>query len=271
MGSTSAIVTEEEFAQAQARLVHNRSFARPNNKVHQYLLRALVSCGLCLSSCACRTLNQGKHRYYVCAGKAKAIHSRKGEKCPSRFVPAPQLDELVWQDLCTILTPPQHITQTLERAHGGHWLPQELQARRDSLNRGQASLKQQLDRLTAAYLTGVTPLPEYQRRRGDLEQTQQEEQLARHVQRRDAIVGLVRSVEEFRARVQSGLEHATFEQQRQLVELLIDRVIVTGEKVEIRYVIPTTPQSEQVRFCYLRSDYRHHLRADAAGVYVPGQ
>ena len=42
---------------------------------------------------------------------------------------------------------------------------------------------------------------------------------------------------------------------RNLVELLIDRVIVTGEEVEIRYVIPTDPSSEQVRFCHLRSDY----------------
>ena len=42
------------------------------------------------------------------------------------------------------------------------------------------------------------------------------------------------------------------------MELLIDRVIVTDEEVEIRYVIPTDPSSEHVRFCHLRSDYLHH-------------
>ena len=52
-----------------------------------------------------------------------------------------------------------------------------------------------------------------------------------------------------------GLADATFEQKRKLVELLIDRVIVTSEEVKIRYVIPTDPSSEQVRFCHLRSDY----------------
>jgi site-specific DNA recombinase len=36
---------------------------------------------------------------------------------------------------------------------------------------------------------------------------------------------------------------------------LIDRVIVTDDEVEIRYVIPTSPESEHVRFCHLRSDY----------------
>jgi hypothetical protein len=33
-----------------------------------------------------------------------------------------------------------------------------------------------------------------------------------------------------------------------LVELVIDRVVVTDDHVEIRYVIPTSPASEQVRF-----------------------
>ena len=66
------------------------------------------------------------------------------------------------------------------------------------------------------------------------------------------------SIEDFCKRVRSGLADATFEQRRKLVELLIDRVIVLEEEVEIRYVIPTSPESEQVRFCHLRSDYLHH-------------
>lgn len=55
--------------------------------------------------------------------------------------------------------------------------------------------------------------------------------------------------------MQQGLARATFEEKRKLVELLIDRVVVTNDEVEIRYVIPTSPQSEQVRFMHLRSDY----------------
>ena len=53
-----------------------------------------------------------------------------------------------------------------------------------------------------------------------------------------------------------GLAQAAFEQRRALVELLIDRVIVTDGEVEIRYVMPTDRASEQVRFCHLRLDYR---------------
>jgi site-specific DNA recombinase len=40
------------------------------------------------------------------------------------------------------------------------------------------------------------------------------------------------------------------------VELLIDRVVVTEDQVEIRYVIPTQPDAPHVPFCQLCLDYR---------------
>lgn len=104
-----AIITQEQFDLAQTRLAQNQSFAQRNNKAHSYLLRALVSCGRCQSACTARYLKSGQS-YYVCSAKSNPIHSRKTEKCPSRFSPAQQLDELVWQDLCTVLTHSESIT-----------------------------------------------------------------------------------------------------------------------------------------------------------------
>jgi site-specific DNA recombinase len=161
------------------------------------------------------------------------------------------------------MTHPESITGALRRAHGGQWLPQELKARQENLSRGRDALGRQLERLTEAYLGEVIPLAEYQRRRKDLEQrgealAAQERQLQAQARQRMELAGVAGSIEDFCERVRSGLADATFEQRRKLVELLIDRVIVTGEEVEIRYVIPTDPSSEQVRFCHLRSDYLHN-------------
>ena len=58
-----------------------------------------------------------------------------------------------------------------------------------------------------------------------------------------------------RPRTLRGFAEVNFEQRRQLVLLLIDRVIVTDADVEIRYVLPTSPEGEHVRFCHLRKDY----------------
>lgn len=63
-------------------------------------------------------------------------------------------------------------------------------------------------------------------------------------------------MQDFCQRLRQGLEQASFEQKRKLVGLLIECVIVTDGEVEIRYVMPLTSASEQVRFCHLYLDYR---------------
>ncbi len=259
----SPLVSQELFDLVQAKLAQNQSFARRNNKTHQYLLRALVSCGICQLACTGRSVKASNLRYYICSGKAKPVHKRREEHCPSRFIPGQQLDDLVWHDLCDLLRNPHIMTWALQRAHAGSWLPQELQARQENLRRGQASLEQQLNRLTDAYLGAVIPLAEYQRRRYEIEERNralqnQLEQLTTQVEHQHELAGLAAHVEDFCQRVRVGLENATFEQKRQLVELLIDRVIVTDSDVEIRYVFPTSSNSELIRFCHLRSDYFRH-------------
>lgn len=214
---------------------------------------------MCQLSCTSRQL-AGGYQYYVCQGKNSRVHCRLEHRCPARFFPADQLNQLVWQDVCEVLTHPEMLTATLEQAQTGSWLPQEIQARRDNLRKGQNTFQSQLDRLTEAYLNGIIPLPEYQRRRSELEQRQQgvmeqKKQLANQVRKQEELAGWNASIETFCKRVQTGLEQATFEQKRKLIELLIDRVIVTDENIEIRYVIPTSPESEHIRFCHLRNDY----------------
>jgi site-specific DNA recombinase len=68
------------------------------------------------------------------------------------------------------------------------------------------------------------------------------------VDRREELADLSRSMEDFCQRIRQGLDQATFEQKRTLVELLIDRVLVTDGEVEIRYVMPTSKSSENTRF-----------------------
>ena len=255
-----ALVSQEVYDRVQAKLSVNRAFAQRHNTRNDYLLRALVSCGVCGLACMGIRNSQG-YQYYRCVGKRPPVFSRHEEHCVARLSPAGQLDEVVWKDLCDLLTHPEQIAHALQRAHGGHWLPQEMPSRQQGLRRAHSSLSQQLDRLTEAYLNGVIPLEEYRRRRTDTEQRQQalqeqQRQLDQHTDRQNELAGLAQSIEGFCQRIRQGLEQANFEQKRQLVELLIDRVLVTNTEIEIRYVVPITPTGEKNYFCHLRSLYR---------------
>src|SRR3954451_21078330 len=59
------------------------------------------------------------------------------------------------------------------------------------------------------------------------------------------------------ASVYEGLGSANFDRKRALLELLVERVVVTDGNVEIRYVVPTGPDGEREPFWRLRSDYRN--------------
>ena len=273
VAAVPAIITGELFDRVQNKPAQNKSFARRNNTAHPYLLRALVSCGVCGLACFGRCLPAG-YRYYCCRGKLNALNSHRDAVCPSRFIPAEQVEALVWDDLCRLLTAPAALRSALERAHGGHWLPQELQARRDGLRRGQASIRQQIERLTEVYLAGVVGLDEYRQRRRDLEGREgalaaQTRQLEAQLDRQAEIAHLALNLDMFCRRVRAGLAHATWEQKRQLIEWLVARVVVSDGEVEIRYVIPTTPAAQPDRFCHLRSDYRAPL-GTAEGVARSG-
>lgn len=256
-----SLVTQDLFDQVQAKLAENRRLARRHNTTEDYLLRALVSCGVCGYACKGRH-EPPRYAYYLCAGKTPGRPEHPEGRCPARYIPAQALDDLVWQDLCDVLTHPESLAQALERAQMGAWLPQDLQARRGQLQQGIRQLERQVERLGDAFQTGAMPLDEYRRRRQTLEEQRaalerQRQHLEVQVDHHQALTQVMTSMEGFCQRVRQSLAYTTFAQRRQLVELLVDRVVVTNGDVEIHYVIPTTPTSEQVRFSHLRTNYLH--------------
>jgi site-specific DNA recombinase len=276
VASIPAIVTAEQFERARDRLAYNQRMARRNNRVHQYLLRGLVSCGCCRRGCTGRHMPPG-YDYYLCRTKTQMRLMVPGERCSARYIPARALEDLVWRDLCEVLTTPEIVTHAMERARGGHWLPQELQARQANLRRGQATLSQQLERLTEAYLAAVLTLKEYERRRHNVERrllalNGQERALQQDARQHDQTAQLAAHAEDFCQRLQHGLADADFDHKRALLELLVDRVIVTNGHVEIRYVVPTRLNGEGLPFWRLRTDYLERLvRAVVGRRVAPAQ
>jgi site-specific DNA recombinase len=251
-----AIITLEVFEQVQEKIARNPRLAARHNTRHDYLLRALVSCGQCHWNAPGRFAWRG-YPYYTCRG-------RKEERCTAPYIPAGQLDAVVWQDLCRVLSDPDQLAAAFARAHGGDWLPQDLQDRQRSHQQALAHLRRQQQRLLDAYLAEVVQLPEFERTRHELQRREEalltlQRQWDAHARQHLELQALATSIEAFCAQVRASLSTATFAQRRALVELLIDRVIVTGHEVEIRYVLPTSPDSPHLPFCHLRLDYRESV------------
>src|SRR5215218_7130117 len=269
-----ALVTAEQFGLVARRLAANQRTAR-RSTTHPYLLRGLVSCGVCRLSCSgvTRTASDTRYRYYRCLGKMARVSSGRASCCPARFIPASQLDELVWADLRAVLERPELVAQALERAHSGAWVPQELRRRQATLRGVRTSVTRQRQRLLEAYLAEVIDLNTFQRQDQTLAQQEadllaREREVAAQGERLAGLSAIARSMTAVLEQLRVGLGQAGFEQRRQLVELLIDRVVVTDGHVEIRYVIPTTDHSTKTRFCHLRTDY---FQVEPAHIGPPGE
>jgi site-specific DNA recombinase len=269
-----ALVAAARFDLVQQRLAANQRSAR-RSTTHPYLLRGLVSCGVCRLACTgvTRSASDTRYRYYRCLGKQARVASGRARCCPARFIPASQLDELVWADLCAVLEHPDLAAQAVERAHSGAWVPQELRRRQATLRNVRASVARQRQRLLEAYLAEVIDLATFQRQdqilgRQEADLLAREREVAAQGERLIQVSGIAQSMTKVLQQLRVGLSQAGFEQRRQLVELLVDRVVVTDGQVEIRYVIPTTDHSTKTRFCHLRTDY---FQVEPANVGTPGK
>ena len=254
-----AMISQHTFELAQKRLDSNKQMARRNNITNDYLLRGLVSCAKCQLTCTGRQVPP-KYVYYVCQGRSNALRASKAQRCTARYIPAGQLDELVWEDLRSILIQPAIITHQLQRAQAGEWLPQALKSRRQTLGQTIVKIERQQSRLLELYLAEIISRDEFERKRSELSQTisglqHQLRQLDAQAKKHLDLAQVADGIEDFCQRIKPTLCQLDFAQRRKLVELLVDRVIVNDEHVEIRYAIPTSPKGESSPFCHLRKDY----------------
>jgi site-specific DNA recombinase len=260
-----AIVSTERFTQAQARLAQNQQWARRNTQ-GEYLLRRLVSCRQC--GRAHHVCKHGPYAYYQCKGADTLILRGRAEPCRARRLPTARLDELVWADLCQVLTEPQVLDEAVRRARQGWLSSDERQARRQDLRRRQGEIERQIQRLIDAYTAEVLTLDELRLRRGKLAERlatlqREEQQVAAEAVKSDQLQAIAGQMEAFRARIAQGLDGAGFPEQRALIELLVDRVVVDAPSVEVRYVVPLTGLA--ARNGVLRSRHRAaEQRAEAA-------
>jgi len=228
------------FAAAQDRVARNRAWA-PRKTKGDYLLRRLVSCRRC--GRAESVGNNGRYAYYRCVPRAGDPANGHAGRCQGQSLPTATLDAAVWADLGQVLTDPAVLAEAVRRAQQG-WLSDDARAaRQHGLQRRRATLDRQRQRLIDAYTAETITLDELQSRTRSLDArladlAREEEQLAASAEQQAQITLLATRVEAFRASIVQGLDQATFARRRELVELLIDRVLVDGDQVEIRYVIP---------------------------------
>ena len=239
-----SLIDEPTFAAVQEQLKANKAFSPRNlHREGEYLLRCLVSCGVCGRTMVAHS--RGKHTYYHCAGNADPVHSSIPKPCPAPLVYAPDLDQLVWKEINALLTSPQTMLEAYEQQRGKEGLrgPDLVEAELERLKMRITDAERQIQRLLDGYQSGLIYAGEFSKRRAAVE-----ENIARWIQERERLESerpkwretkeVSENLSLFCQHVGSGLSRLSFEDKQKLLRKLIERIHITGWQVKVKLAIP---------------------------------
>lgn len=242
-----AIIDAATYQDASEQLARNSALSFRNNTRNDYLLRCLLTCRTCgFAMCGVTSSGAGgrrQHRYYICHGKDTLARDRS-HPCPQPRTRVEELDAAVWDHVRRLLDDPATLAaQFEEQARQAD----ALDAGAGAASRKCEALLRRLDReeqrLIDAYQAEAIDLDELKRRREQVQgrrvvltaQREQEERLCRERQTAKEVWA---DLTAFCQRVRSRLDEATLAEKQRILQLLIDRVIVGEDALEIRHVIP---------------------------------
>lgn len=244
-----ALIPPELFEKAQLQLQRNAETAR---KMYQptsrrYLLRTLVKCGECglgmVASHQRSACKKYEYLYYECKGHTPLTCGRV-TKCPSRRVRADRLDAVVWESLNELLRTPTLLPQLHHT-----WVQAKQQtltaltAQHTQVLQRKQRVERQVQRLVDAYQAEIITLSELQLRRQklttELQHLDQELHQLTHSHRQTLHwQQVIEHVEHFRHLLGDYLERLSFADRQTVAQCLIKKVVVTGEQVDISYILP---------------------------------
>ena len=235
-----AIIDRETWEQAQKRLKKNAQTS-PRNTRHPYLLRGKLVCGLC-NLPFYGTPSRSKLFYY-CSNRHH--NSPLPKTCPAKPVDASILDCTVWESLTKILSHPDILVTGLKRVQKAEAnYPDYRKQRLKDIERRLEKLKKAEQRAAELYIYDEAMTPQsykqqVERIRAERERLKEEkEDIERQMQRVVNLKEIETQIRFLYNDIIPRLETLSFDEKRKIVDLLLDRVVVTGDKVLIEGNIP---------------------------------
>lgn len=231
-----AIISRETFEAAQRQLARNRELC-PRNTKREYLLSGLLVCGQCNYKLGART--SGSRVYYGC-------YSRKGNNrpkmCFSKNVRGDKLEGVVWETISRLLSQPELIVEHVKNRAQAHPTPY-LEANLDRVHHALEKKAVEADRMLDAYKVGAIDLPTLKQKieaikKEEAELTEEKARLDSEVRKAEAQELNEEKLHEFCQNLPATLTNLDFEDRRQILREVVDRIVVDGDEVTIYGIIP---------------------------------
>lgn len=238
-----ALVDEALFDTVQTQLEENRRRVRSGQRGAKYLLQGLLVCGCCGYAFYGKPLSASarKHRprdyaYYRCVG-SDAYRFGGQRLCDNQPVRTDRLEQAVWSEVGRLLAEPARLADEYQRRLAAvQASPGEIDAA--LIDQQIAKLRQGIARLIDGYAEGYLDQAEAEPRiRRFKERLQaleaQAEQRQAQAQQQASLQLVIGRLEEFSAKVTTGLEQLDWAGRRELIRTLVKRVEIGQDNVNV--------------------------------------
>jgi site-specific DNA recombinase len=264
-----ALITEETFELAQARLQENKHYAKRNSR-EPALLKGILVCRDCGYACwrtSARTTKRVIY-YYRCIGSDN-YRFVGGRVCANRPIRADELDALVWGAVERLLSDPTLIRAEIERRLTALRTESPAAHRREGLERELVRVKAASARLIEAYQEQLITLDELRARMPTLRKRQttltaQLDALDAELHDAETYLQLAENLEGFLARLAENAQNLTVKERQRIVQLVVREVLIGDDGITIRHTIPTPTGPDDPS--YLLRGSSHHTALRGSGV-----
>ncbi len=249
-----ALVDTTLFDAVQEQLQENRQRARVPQRGAKYLLQGLIVCACCGYayygkgiSPSGRKYHERSYAYYRCIG-ADAYRFGGVRLCWNKQLRTDLADEAVWEEVCGLLEHPERLEQEYRRR-----LVQEEKAPDElsSLEARMGRLRQGIARLIDSYADGLLDKGEFEpriaRMRERLKQIEEQaQQVKDEASLEHELTLILGRLDEFAARVKTGLHDADWQTRREIIRALVKRIEIDQEQVRVVFRVNPPPQAPQL-------------------------
>ncbi len=243
-----AIVDRDTFARVKHVSRDNSKWNPRGAEWGVWLLRGLIECGHCHLGCNCHRMrgrNGTWHRYYYCRGHDPLRTSAGNGRCPERNIRADELDEYVFAQVRQALLDPRQLIAGEHAVIAGAPADENelVTAQLKRLDNALHSNERERTRLIDAYQTGLLELDELTKRTAALtgrrdQLTAEKAALAQRSTELATENRLRHRLAGFAETIAGSLDDLDTEGRRRLLRLVVEKVRVTGWRVEIHLKIP---------------------------------
>jgi len=235
---TPAILSQEIWQRAQEQRMLNKRFSQRNNHKQFYLLRGLLVCGVCDGLMIGKSRHKDPYTYYRCERGGK--HRLPGVPQHTCTVNAADAEQAVWNAVAKLLQEPERLAQAWADLNSIE--PSDHREIKRLKHRSR-QLERQWQRILDAFQDSLLEKDELAQRKQalDREQVQLQSLLsqAQEVQQQNQNhLKTVQDFADFSQRMLETLENPTEEVKRDVIRLLVDRIVVEDDAIIIHHIVP---------------------------------